>query len=1413
VYSNWHPTFMDNQSRGIQNGVLFSHSGQTYKGSHAMTIVGYDDNRAYISGTVTNHGAFLVANQWGQSWGTYNSSGTGTRGFMWVAYDYFKANNGAFGIAFYNDDRPRYRPKLYAIAGLTHAQRGRVSFDGGVRSAGSQVWECHYPDDYPIDQDGGNSFALSDSRRIAVDLTDGIPFISDYGNIQLFAKCMVSSSATTTGIITSADFYHDFDGDGTFQHLTSSTPPVTVNPGQTGYATVSFAVTANRAPVLSNARVTPASGATATTFEFLVDYYDPDGNPPYSGFPKVYLSNGANAQMTLKSGSAANGTYHYSTTLSAGSYTYFFSAADTLGGSMQTGWYSGPSVYSTGNATIDIVIQCTRISSDLHLKYSTTSSSGPWTDIPITKAILDPLVVPAQSTVYFQASVASANYEYRGWEGRENGVLFGGSSASAWSVTLGSSTTEIGINVFYGYTPQYYSIAGTVTLNGGGTVSGGVDLILSSSEQTITNHTDNGSWSFSSILGGVSVTVTPQANGYTFSPASLVFNNLSANKTGQAITAYSSDDYVPTTQFTTLPPNVTTNAAVAFAWSGQDNVSLPANLVYQYKLDCVNADWSAFASATSANYSLSNGCYTFWLRAKDQAGNTNQAPSSYTFVVNAAPKVLAAVRNARSVWASRVTVQMPNGAPNPSNKLILLPQHSGMTDSDLVPVRIHRADQVTPSGANAIIASQVGLPASITKTNIGWLVTLPDSLSAGQTASYDVVWGKAEYFGWRENVNIPRNLPNGGQVVSSFLNDDYRLWRLAVKNIQYGGNIGECKSWVFMNVSDGGGTVVPETIARHQYGQPFNGSLGYNLTWNYGQIIKTDARLCLYWLDNKDAWDGSKNYYYKRFGGQFFDLGGAAKNTYDSTYVDRNYISLPSTAIRNRVWLMGERNGVHSSDPVYAWFQVLDSYGNEFLPSTDIDSIQNSNFADIFSPQCAQLGTNTLLLWQRYYDTSLGRGREQMSYQVRNDSGQLVKSTSSFTPLLDDSQNKTDTYEPYTILTDNDGKVWISYFHHRTSQTDEQLYIIIGTDGNVWKGPVQTSSARYFNFCDKDGLIWTTENGQLFALNSNDTTNVPSRTQTWIPNQKCGAISASVNADGYRLYDRWSPQVAEVDVPLAATPTSMEVYDLNLWSNDLHTANFTVQNGSTTVWSQSGQFTGDVAVAVVGKFNEGQNILTLTQNDFLGGQVLITFPYAFNHVITAAGDANVAVAPAGNVVVTNGANAPFNFTPAQYYHIANVEVDAASVGTNSSYTLLNVTQDHTLQVYSAANVATNNVPHWWLASYGWTNNFDQVALSDPDGDGMTVWQEYHAGTDPTNAASKFGMNTAQAVPGGFVITWSTVPGKTYKVLYADSPGGPWQEDLPSSQVTAGPGETGMSYTDTTVGAAGKRFYRVRVVVP
>jgi hypothetical protein len=71
---------------------------------------------------------------------------------------------------------------------------------------------------------------------------------------------------------------------------------------------------------------------------------------------------------------------------------------------------------------------------------------------------------------------------------------------------------------------------------------------------------------------------------------------------------------------------------------------------------------------------------------------------------------------------------------------------------------------------------------------------------------------------------------------------------------------------------------------------------------------------------------------------------------------------------------------------------------------------------------------------------------------------------------------------------------------------------------------------------------------------------------------------------------------------------------------------------------------------------------------------------------------------------------------------------------------------------------------WRLFFFGSLTNSMAGDFVDPDGDGMLNWQEYLAGTNPTNAASKLQFDTAalntNGTPGA-AFTWLTAPGKTY----------------------------------------------------
>jgi len=157
--------------------------------------------------------------------------------------------------------------------------------------------------------------------------------------------------------------------------------------------------------------------------------------------------------------------------------------------------------------------------------------------------------------------------------------------------------------------------------------------------------------------------------------------------------------------------------------------------------------------------------------------------------------------------------------------------------------------------------------------------------------------------------------------------------------------------------------------------------------------------------------------------------------------------------------------------------------------------------------------------------------------------------------------------------------------------------------------------------------------------------------------------------------------------------------------------------------------------------------------------------------ITVQTVTNGTISPSGSITVANGASTNFSISANAYYQIQNVLVDGLPVGATNQYMFSNVTTNHTISASFVALLAAHGTPLWWLAQYGYTNNFDAAELADPDYDGLPTWQEYLAGTNPTNSASVLKCTSAQTTTaaGGtnkMVLVWSSQAGKVYTIDYS-----------------------------------------------
>ena len=136
---------------------------------------------------------------------------------------------------------------------------------------------------------------------------------------------------------------------------------------------------------------------------------------------------------------------------------------------------------------------------------------------------------------------------------------------------------------------------------------------------------------------------------------------------------------------------------------------------------------------------------------------------------------------------------------------------------------------------------------------------------------------------------------------------------------------------------------------------------------------------------------------------------------------------------------------------------------------------------------------------------------------------------------------------------------------------------------------------------------------------------------------------------------------------------------------------------------------------------------------------------------------------------------------------------------------------------------TTPFAEWQWQHFGSTNDPQAAADADPLGKGLSNYQQFLAGLNPTNPADLFKIVTAEhRHEGGFRVAWSSIGGMRYRLQYSDgdSSGGfsGAFTDLPrGSEVEIAPAPSGqpgtMEFIDdfslTGIPPHDRRYYRVR----
>ncbi len=89
--------------------------------------------------------------------------------------------------------------------------------------------------------------------------------------------------------------------------------------------------------------------------------------------------------------------------------------------------------------------------------------------------------------------------------------------------------------------------------------------------------------------------------------------------------------------------------------------------------------------------------------------------------------------------------------------------------------------------------------------------------------------------------------------------------------------------------------------------------------------------------------------------------------------------------------------------------------------------------------------------------------------------------------------------------------------------------------------------------------------------------------------------------------------------------------------------------------------------------------------------IAATFAVNATYTLTASAGANGTISPAGAVVVSSGGSQAFTIAASTGYHVADVLVDAVSVGAVATYTFSNVTANHTIAASFAVNTTTYTI--------------------------------------------------------------------------------------------------------------------------
>ncbi len=180
---------------------------------------------------------------------------------------------------------------------------------------------------------------------------------------------------------------------------------------------------------------------------------------------------------------------------------------------------------------------------------------------------------------------------------------------------------------------------GTITQNSASFTWTGTDNVTSTANLVYASRLEPLEAGFTAFSSATTRTVTNLANGsYTLHVKARDQVNLedpTAATRAFTVNVPASDVTPPDTSITVGPTGTITQNSASFTWTGTDNVTSTANLMYASRLEPLEAGFTAFSGATTRTFTnLANGSYTLHVKSRDQGNLEDSTPATRTFTVN-----------------------------------------------------------------------------------------------------------------------------------------------------------------------------------------------------------------------------------------------------------------------------------------------------------------------------------------------------------------------------------------------------------------------------------------------------------------------------------------------------------------------------------------------------------------------------------------------------------------------------------------------------------------------------------------------------------------------------------------------------------------------------------------------------------